>query len=582
MKSFWGKLFAVIGVIAVVVILVVAIALLTLTGKDSVPGKTILEVNFEKSFVEYIPDDPLARAMLNNSLIVRDVIEALKIGTSDDRVIGLIATTGAGRIGLAEIQEIRQAIIDFRRAGKIAVIFSETFGEWGAGNGCYYLASAFDEVYLQPSGDIGLTGIMAETPFVKGTLDKLGVVPRMGQRYEYKTAVNMFTQEKCTPAHRESYERVTESMFGQMVGDIAGARNLEQEKLRTMIDHGPFIGKEALEAGLVDGLAYRDEAYERIKELTDKEAELLYLNEYFKRSDRPYSKGKTVALIFGVGGVSRGASGYDPLFGDIIMGAETVAEAFRKAVDDDDVKAILFRVDSPGGSYVASDVVWHEVKRAREKGKPVVVSMGEVAASGGYFVSMAADKIVAQPGTITGSIGVYGGKMYTREMWKKIGITWDKVKSSANADIWSGVDDYTPDQMARGDAALDRIYEDFTAKVAEGRNLPLEKVLEIARGRVWTGEDALELGLVDKLGGYPEAIALIKELTGIEPDADIDLKEFPEKKSMLNRLLKSDPANSEETSVLVRTTELIQPLAVLARRLGLLEQPGVLTASGYY
>jgi protease-4 len=289
-------------------------------------------------------------------------------------------------------------------------------------------------------------------------------------------------------------------------------------------------------------------------------------------------------LIYGMGGIKRGKSGSNPLFQSPSMGSDTVTAAFRAAIEAEDIKAILFRVDSPGGSYVASDAIWRETVRAREAGKPVIVSMGNVAASGGYFIAMAADKIVAQPATLTGSIGVISGKMLTPDFWNQVGVTWDNVHTSANATFWSTLHDYTPQQWEQLRDWLDRIYDDFTNKVAEGRSLPKAKVLEIAGGRVWTGEDAKALGLVDALGGLPVALRLAKEAAGIPEEAPVRLKVFPPKKAvyqiLLQRLLGDSEDDREEdgtAATLVRGLEISQPLIRLVKRLDFGHVIGILS-----
>jgi len=539
--------------------------------KKSVPSKVILEADFEKHLVEYVPDDPVARIVSGKTPTVLGVVEALERATKDERVVGLVARVGEAGLSLAEIQEIRDAVIAFRHSGKPAIAYAETFGEGGKGNGSYYLATAFDEIDLQPSGDVGLAGLMFESPFIRGTLDKIGLVPRMDHRSEYKNALNEITERKYTPAHREANEKIMESAFGQIVKGIAQARKMSEPDVRALIDRGPFLGDEALKAKLVDKLVYRDAAYEEIKKKAGPHAKFLYLSKYLDRAGSPYDEGTTVALIYGVGGVNRGKSGYDPVFQEVTMGADTMAAAFRAAVDDKNVKAILFRIDSPGGSYVASDTIWRETERAKKAGKPIIVSMSGVAGSGGYFVAMSADKIVAQPATLTGSIGVFAGKMITTNFWDKLGISWDEVHTSSNAMVFTGLQDYTPAQWARFESWLDRVYDDFTTKVAQGRKLPKEKVLEIAKGRVWTGEDAKALGLVDELGGFPVAMRLVREAIGLDANARIQLKEFPRPKSPLEALLRQGPDSSQKASeeVLARGLEIIQPFARVAREMGL-------------
>jgi protease-4 len=569
-----------VGLILFVLVFLVVIAALAVAGlfwlgRESVPDRTIVEMDFQQPITEYVPtNDPIAQLLNEKTPTTLRVVEALREAAQDDRVVGLLARVGNPQLGLAQIEEIRDAVIAFRETGKPAIAWADGFGEFGPGNGGYYLATAFDEIYIQPSGDVGLTGLLLESPFVRGTFDKLDMTPRMDHRYEYKNAMNMFTETHFTEAHEEALRTVMDSIFDQIVAAIAEARGLTEVEVRSIIDRGPLYGVEAQEAKLVDGLLYRDQVYEMMRDkVGDEDADYLYLMKYRSRAGGPWSEGETVALIHGVGAVTRGSSGLDPLFGQH-MGSDTVTQAFRDAIADDDVKAILFRVDSPGGSYVASDSIWREVVRAREAGKPVIVSMGNVAGSGGYFVSMAADKIVAHPSTITASIGVLGGKVLDRGLWNKLGITFDEVHTSESSTQFSSLHDYTEPQWDRFEAWLDRVYDDFTSKVAEGRDLPKDKVLEIAKGRIWTGADALELGLVDELGGYDVALRLVREAANLEPDAEIRLKAFPRPVSPFEALTGKGRDSSEPAQAMVAMVmRVTRPAAELARRLGLVEEP---------
>jgi len=575
-SRFFVRLLTTIGAVVLLAAIIGATSFLIV--KRSIPSKVILEVDLEKRLVEYVPDDPVARIVSGRTPTMLDLIEALQRASADKRVVGLIARVGEAGLPLADVQEIRDAVIAFRHTGKPAIAYAETFGEGGKANGSYYLATAFDKIYLQPSGDVGLAGLMAETPFLRGTLDKLGFIPRMDHRAEYKNAMNELTETKYTPAHKEATERIVDSSFGQLVAGIAEARQMSTNDVRTLIDRGPFLADEALDAKLVDKLAYRDTAYDDIKKKAGPHAKFLYVSKYLDRAGSPYDEGTTVALIYGVGNILRGKSGYNPIFQDVSMGADTVAAAFRAAADDKSVKAILFRIDSGGGSYVASDTIWREVARAKKAGKPIIVSMGAVAGSGGYFIALPADKIVAQPATLTASIGVFAGKFLTTNFWDKLGISWDEVHTSSNATVFTGLQDYTPEQWTRFEGWLDRIYDDFTTKVAEGRKLPREKVLEIAKGRVWTGEDAKALGLVDELGGFPVALRLVREAAKLPADAKIKLKLFPRPQSPLERLLGEGPDNSQKAGdeTIARALEIIQPLARAARDLGLTTDTDVL------
>lgn len=569
------RFFAVIGALTsgFIGLVVLALAARCACGGPGVPQRTVLELDLERPLVESTPADPVARVLTGGGgQTVADVLAALERARTDDRVAGVIAHVGgAGAGGMARTQELRDAIREFRASGKFAVAFSETFGEFGPGNQGYYLATAFDEIWLQPSGDVGLNGLMMQAMFLRGAFDKLDVAVRMDSRYEYKNALNMYTERAYTPAHREASQAILSSMFDQLVEGVADGRGLAPEAVRALIDRGPFLGPEAHAEGLVDRLAYRDEVMAAVKERAGAGAELLYADKYLERAGRPNRKGARIAVVYGVGAVTRGSSGFDPLFRDATMGSDTVAGALRAAIDDPEVKAILFRVDSPGGSYVASDTIWRETARARAAGKPVIVSMGNVAGSGGYFVAMNATKIVAQPATITGSIGVLGGKLLTRQLFERFGVSYDAVTSSANADMWSDTHDFSAGGWQRFQAWLDRVYIDFTQKVADDRGLSIDKVREIAKGRIWTGRDAQKLGLVDELGGFPVALRLAREAAGIAADAPIELHVYPESEGLFARLFGGGGDSSDDvaaTRITVGLVDDLRPVAAQLRALG--------------
>jgi len=345
MKKAIVRILATLGALWLITLVIMVIAISQ--RKGSVPSKTILEANFERQMVEDIPDEPAAKALLNDRAVLRDVVDALDRGASDNRVLGFVARIGAVRMGTAQVQELRDAVTRFRAHKKPAVAFAETFGEFGPGNNAYYLATAFDQIYLQPSGDVGLTGLMLESPFVKGTLAKLGTRFHGDHRYEYKNALNFFTESKYTPPHKEAMTALMNSWFTQIKDGVTQARHIPPDQFQVLVDNGPYLGQEAVTAHLVDGLAYRNEVYDQVKKKAGNVAELLYLDKYLDRAGRPHEKGKTIALVYGVGGVSRGKSNYNPVQGELTMGSDTVAGAIRAASEDKDVKAILFRVDSP-------------------------------------------------------------------------------------------------------------------------------------------------------------------------------------------------------------------------------------------
>lgn len=573
MKRILTRFFTTIGAIVVVYATIIGVTLFI--GRKTVPSQTLLELDMRESIVEYVPSDPLAQLLNRRALRVREVLEALEQAAGDDRVVGLVARVG-GQHGLGVIQELRDAVLTFRKSGKPTIAWADTFGEFGPANGAYYLATAFDEIHLQPSGDLGLTGLVAETPFLRGALDKLGVQPRISQRWEYKNAANVFEQKAYTPAHKEATEAVMQSQFGQIVRGISERRNVPEDKVRALMDQSPLSATEAHEAGLVDALDYRDEVYAHFEKRIGEEPKRLDVGDYLARAASGDGGKPVLALVYGVGGVRRGKSSYDPTRDEVAMGADTVASALREAAEDEDVRAIVFRIDSPGGSYVASDSIWRAVALARDAGKPVIATMGNVAGSGGYFVAMNADRIIAQPGTITGSIGVLGGKMVTKGLWDWLGVSYDEVHTSQNSTMWSDTRDYSGTENSELQNALDRIYADFTEKAAAGRRLPLPELERVARGRIWSGEDALSRGLVDELGGFPAAIRAAKEKAGIDTDEDVALREFPRTKNLVETVMARLKGEQDDDEPVALKTA-IQQVGIVMRRL---EEVGLVPAEG--
>ena len=488
----------------------------------------ILELDLTDGIAEEPPSDPLS-AMLTRRPRLADVLDGLRRARHDPKVKALVAKIGGRRIGLATVQELRSAIAEFGRSGKATVAWAETFGEFSPSNAAYYLATAFGRVYLQPSGDLGLTGLSMEQWFYRGALDKLGLEYEVGKRYEYKNAADRFTEQGFTGPAREALERLAASLTGQLGDAIAERLGVSSSEARALVDNGPYAAEEALELRLVDALRYRDEVYAEVREIAGADAYLLYLSRYQRarmiaeRARKLPEHGESViALIHANGPIRRGKTARGPLTGGA-MGSDTVAAALRAAAADRRARAIVLRVNSPGGSYVASDTIWREVVRARQGGTPVVVSMGDVAASGGYFIAMAADTIVAQPGTVTGSIGVLAGKPVTARLLERAGITTDSVTEGAHADMFTMTRPFSENEWLKINSWLDRIYADFTGKVASGRNMTQEQVHEIARGRVWTGADAVANGLVDKLGGLDDALALARRQAGLPDTAAVRL-----------------------------------------------------------
>lgn len=515
-----------IGVLALAAATLVVIVITRLVGSRVAAG-TVLEVDLDGGVFEQPPDQPLDRILHTSGVELRDVTDALERGAGDPRVVGLVARVGNGRLSIAQAQELRDAVKGFRESGKSTIAFSESFGETGLATADYYLAAAFDEIHLLPMGAVSIQGVVSRTPFLRGVFDRLGIVPDFDHRREYKAAKYVLNETDYLEPHEEATRAILEEHMDQIVQGVSADRDLGPDDVRRLIDRAPLYDREALEDGLVDRIGYRDEAYEAAKGRDGRS--FLFVDEYVKRAGRPNRRGKRVALIYGTGTITRGNSGVDPLGRGSSFGADDVARAFREAIDDRKVSAIVFRVDSPGGSAVGSEVVYREVVRAREAGKPVVVTMGTVAGSGGYFVAAPADRIVAQPGTVTGSIGVVMGKLATRDAWQKIGLNWGALHVGENATFSVPTDPYTDSERERLGIGLDVLYDGFKSRVEEGRPLTAQQVEEVARGRVWTGERAAELGLVDALGGLSTATNLARELAGVGADEPIKLDTYPKK-----------------------------------------------------
>ena len=515
----------------------------------------ILELDLSDGIAEEPPTDPLSALAAMRRPRLADVLDGLRRARTDDRVRALVAKVGGQRMGLAQVQELRTAISAFAGAGKLAVAWAETFGDFSPGNVPYYLATAFDRIYLQPSGDLGLTGISVQNWFYRGALDKLGVEFQVGKREEYKSAAERFTEQGYSGPAREALQRMAASIVEQITEAIAQRLEISGVAARELIDSGPFMASEALDARLVDALGYRDEVYAGVRNEAGPDAQLLFLGRYhrarvFAERTRTLPKpgADTVALIYASGPIRRGRSARGPLLRGP-MGSDTLSAALRGATADHRVKAIVLRVNSPGGSYVASDTIWRETVRAKQAGKTVVVSMGEVAASGGYFIAMAADTIIAQPGTITGSIGVLSGKPVLGQALQRAGVTSDAVTEGAHADMFTASRPFREDEWAKINTWLDRIYADFTGKVAAGRGLTEEQVHDVARGRVWTGADATGIGLVDSLGGLDAALDVARDKAALPDSAPVRIYPRSHPLDRLRPAASSDERQAARTSL---------------------------------
>lgn len=579
MRRFVLGLFAAIGIVAVLGIVGVGVAIwYVIDSKPVLPQTIVLTADLNRGLAAGASQEPLSELVFGDKPTLRDFLDALDRAGDDARVKALYVHIGDDALALASCQEVRDAIRDFRAKGKFAIAFSESFGEFGPGTRPYYVATAFDEIWLQPLGSVGLIGLHAQIPFFRGTLDRLGIRPSFAHREQYKTAMNSLTESAMTPPQREEVESLLSATSGQIVRGIAAARRLPDTQVGALIDRGPLFAEEAKEARLIDRIGYRDEAVGRARQRAGSGAELMSLSRYLDAAGRPHKSGEKIALIYGTGLITQG--GKDSLFGGTTeLSARKLTRAFRQAYRDADVRAIVFRIDSPGGSAVASETIWREVVRARERGKPVIVSMGNVAGSGGYYIAAPADKIVAQPATLTGSIGVLAGKLVIAGLLDKLGITGESAQRGANAAMFSEFEDFSPAGRARLEAFLDVTYRGFKERVATGRRMSADQVEAVAKGRVWSGEEAKERGLVDALGGFDVALRLAKEAAKIPADKPFKLAVFPRTKStievLFDRLVDGIDEADEDRSAGVQgiASGLAQALSAIDMLLG---NPGVL------
>jgi protease IV len=535
-----------------------------------VASPILLEIDFSQPMIEVEPDDPIAKLRSRGKPRLRTVLRTLHEAGNDPKVAGLIARVGGAKMELAIAQEIRTAAQQFAASGKPTIAWAETLGEASSGTVPYFLATGFSEIWLQPSGELGLIGVSAETTFLRGAFDKLGVEPQLDKRYEYKNAADRIMRTEYTEAHREAADRLQESAWDTIVEAIAESRGLTTDQVRQLADEAPLSAARGVDVGLVDRSGYRDEVYADVRRRVGGDVHLLFGSRWSPKVPVPKQIAKVVtsrnqpvvALVEGHGTIVTGHSRRS--FDGPQMGSDNIAAAIRAARHDDKVRAVVFRVDSPGGSYVASDTVWREVGLTRAAGKPVVVSMGAVAGSGGYFIACPADVIVAQATTLTGSIGVFGGKMVVTGLMDKVGLTTDSVSRGARSRFYSTRAGLTDDERRALAELLDAIYLDFTSKVAEGRRMTREAVHEIAKGRVWSGADAVNNGLVDSLGGIREATRIARERANLRSDAPLR----PAVQVPLIAKLRS-PRSSDDPRAVSMTVNGWGDLAGIAASLGL-------------
>ena len=537
------------GLVLVLVLAgIVGVALLVAALRESQPDiadNSVLVLEVSGSLPDYANDDPLmSRFFGAPSQSLDGLVWQFKKAKADKRIGAVLLDIKIVDTGWAKADELRDAVADFRTSGKPVYAFLE----YGL-DGDYYIASACDRVYVAPAGDLLINGLAAEVMFFRGSLDKLGVEPQFYQIGKYKNAPDQFTRKEMTEAHREVVNALLDEFYGRYVANVAAARRKSEDDVRALIDRAPLSAREALEGGLVDGALYRDEVEKELRQRLgykgDTKLRTVKGTTYRRVSPESLklNEGERVAVVFAAGPIGSGRSD-DGTFGDATIGSDTMVKALKDAAEDKSVKAIVLRVDSPGGTNYASDIIWRAVEEAKRK-KPVVVSMSDVAASGGYYISAGAHKIVVQPSTITGSIGIFAGKMNIKGFYDWIGVSSEYVLRGKNAGMFRETENFTEEEFAKFRSMLESAYwEEFLPKVAEGRKRDVGYVNSVGQGRVWTGRQAKENGLADEFGGLDRAVELAKQLANIPADKGVRRVVYPARRPFLQELFGDETSAS--------------------------------------
>jgi len=542
----FALLFTLLGV-AFFISIVGFAALYVLFGREpAVPSDATLVLRVGGSLAELAPNDVVGYLRGTRAPTVRAIVDNLRKAKVDSRIRAvLLKPTGFESPFWAKVQEVRDAVLDFKKSGKPVYAYVEYGGDRE-----YYLASAADKVFLMPSTPLDLTGVATYELFLRGTLDKVGVYPDLHRIGDYKTAVNTFKEKSFTAAHKEMDESMNRDLYEQIVRGIADARKKQESDIRALIDQGPFLPEDALRAGLVDDVAYEDQVDDKLR--AGQKRTRVDTDDYGRISPASVglNKGPRVAVIYASGTIASGKSGYDPVNG-AVAGSETLIDYIRQARRDSSIRAIVLRVDSPGGSATASDAIWRELMITKEEraDRPLVVSMSDLAASGGYYIAMPAQVIVAQPSTLTGSIGIFGGKFVTGGLYEKLGAHIESTSIGKHAEINGPARPYNPEETKKLQEQLQSFYDQFVEKVAAARHSTPEKIDAIAQGRVWTGRQGKQNGLVDELGGLDRAVSVAKQRAKIAADADVELIVYPPRKSFYELLSEQLSGSGESMAV---------------------------------
>ena len=514
------------------------------SSTPKVASDSILELKLSGSMPEATADDPFMKLFGGQTTSLKSTLENIQKAKLDKNIKGILLLLDGSGLGLGRVQDVRDALADFKQSGKPIYAYMEQGADLE-----YSIAISADKIYVAPAGALLVKGFAVHATFMRGFLDKIKVEPNFTRYGKYKSAVERYTRSEMSPEDKEALNALLDDIYKNYVSEIAKSRKKDEAEVQKLIDEGPYnIPKQAKEVGLIDDAIYLDEVKDKIKEeLKLTEYRAITSSKYNNVSPFEFGIGKDgrIAIIYASGAIMSGKSNSSP-FSDETIGSDTVAAAIKKAREDKDIKAIILRVNSPGGSPLASDIIWREIMLTKQAKKPIVACMSDYAASGGYYISMAADKIVAQPSTITGSIGIFGGKLNINGLYKEhLGMNVEALTRGKNADFYSEYKNFSEEELQKLQKYMDDFYLDFTSKAAQGRNMKLESLQEIAQGRVWSGVKGKELGLVDELGGLQKAIEVAKQLANMPATSSPQLVEYPKIKGFAALLSNLE----EETSI---------------------------------
>lgn len=558
MKQFFLTMLGVFaGLVAFFIVLPIAALLFFAAAagasKPTTPANSVLELDLREGLTDQQPTNPFA-AFSGSGLSVVHIVDTLAQAEKDDSVKVLLVRAPEGGMNPAAADEVRQAINRFRASGKTVIAHSQGFMPIGAVVSSYMVAASADQLWMQNTANFQAVGLSSDSLFLGRAFQKYGVKPEFEQRYEYKNAVNEYTQSDYTGPHREAMVAWMTSIYDSALANTARDRKTTPEALKATIEAGPYSAEQALSLKLIDKIGQVEEAEAAAKAKAGKDARIIKFGDYASMQGARNGSGKSaIAIVGGEGAITTGRGQSASPFGSgSDIRSDDTAKAIYDAIEDKAVKAIVFRVSSPGGSPEASEQILAAVRAARAAGKPVVVSMGAYAASGGYWISSEADWIVAQPSTLTGSIGVFGGKFVLADALGRFGLDMRGLSVGGDyADAFSPVQGFDQGQRAAFAASMDRVYEEFVARVSTGRKLPVERVREIAKGRVWTGAQAKTLGLVDELGGLNEAVIKARKLANIPSSESVRFKRFPTPQSPWEALASAFGASGQAADAMV-------------------------------